>query len=152
MRSTSSERLPHAEVAARLARRGLRLTRQRRVVLDAVREARGHPAADEIYEKARRVLPQISLGTVYRTLGVLRDAGVVEELHFEGAQGRYELQKDPHHHVVCRGCGRVEDLEANAFGELTSRAQATTAFQIEDHRLEFYGLCPSCCEKPRHST
>ena len=75
----AKRRFSDSEVAARLARRGLRLTRQRKVVFDAVSKADGHPAANEIYETARRVLPQISLGTVYRTLGVLRDAGVVQE-------------------------------------------------------------------------
>ncbi|MGH9459594.1 MAG: Fur family transcriptional regulator [Vicinamibacteria bacterium] len=140
----AKRRFSDSEVAARLARRGLRLTRQRKVVFDAVSQADGHPAANEIYETARRVLPQISLGTVYRTLGVLRDAGVVQELHLKEAQGRYEERGDHHHHVVCTGCGRIEDLDATAFDGLTSRAQEATAFHIEDHRLEFYGLCPDC--------
>jgi Fur family transcriptional regulator, peroxide stress response regulator len=137
-------RVPNEEVAARLARRGLRLTRQRQVVLDAVRAARGHPAAHEIYQSARRVLPQISLGTVYRTLGVLRDAGVVQELHLKEAQGRYEELGEHHHHVVCTECGRIQDLSDEAFQGLKMRAQAATDFRIQDLRLEFFGLCPVC--------
>jgi len=139
-----SHRVSKGEVAARLARRGLRLTRQREVVLDAVRAADGHPAAHEIYQRARKALPQISLGTVYRTLGVLRDAGVVQELHFKEAQGRYEEGGEHHHHVVCTECGRIEDLSASAFQGLMARAQAATDFRIEDLRLEFFGMCPAC--------
>jgi len=139
-----SHRVSDGEVAARLARRGLRLTRQRKAVWDAVRAAGGHPAADEIYRRARRVLPQISMGTVYRTLGVLREAGVVQELHLKEAQGRYEERGHHHHHAVCTECGRIEDIAAGAFEGLTTRAQAATDYQIEDHRLEFYGICPAC--------
>ena len=144
MESKNRHRVSNEELAKRLARRGLRLTAQRRVVLDAVTEAKGHPAAHEIYERARRVLPQISLGTVYRTLAVLRDAGIIDELHLNETQGRYEERGEPHHHVVCTGCGRIEDLDAKVFRGLTSRAQMATGFHIEDHRLEFYGRCPDC--------
>jgi Fur family peroxide stress response transcriptional regulator len=123
---------------------GLRLTRQRRVVLDAVRESNGHPDADEIYQRARRTLPKISLGTVYRTLGVLRDTGLIRELHFGRAQGRYELERGPHHHVVCSECGLIQDVPAAAFSDLAERARAATRFEVREHRLEFVGVCPAC--------
>lgn len=140
------------DVATRLASRGLRMTRQRRVVLDAVRDVAGHPDAHEIYQRARRVLPQISLGTVYRTLGVLRDADLVRELHLRGAHGRYEEQGDTHHHVLCTECGRIEDITAGAFGALAAQARAATDFEIEEHRLEFYGICPTCKATRERST
>ena len=140
------------DVAIRLKSRGFRMTRQRRVVLDAVRDAGGHPDAHEIYQRARRVLPQISLGTVYRTLGVLRDAGLVKELHLGGAHGRYEEEGDTHHHVLCTECGRVEDVGGSAFGGLAEKAHAATDFQIKDHRLEFYGICPTCQATREFST
>jgi Fur family ferric uptake transcriptional regulator/Fur family peroxide stress response transcriptional regulator len=141
-------RVSNEEVAALLAGRGLRLTRQRKVVLDAVRASGGHPAAHEIYQRARRVLPQISLGTVYRTLAVLRDAGVVRELHLREAQGRYEEEGEHHHHVVCTECGHIEDIAASTFEGLTSQARAATEFDIKEHRLEFYGICPRCRATP----
>lgn len=133
-----------ASAAGELDRSGLRLTRQRRVVLQAVRDSDGHPDADEIYQRARRQLPKISLGTVYRTLGVLRDTGLIRELHFGKAQGRYELERGSHHHVVCSECGRIEDVPASAFSDLAERARVATDFEVREHRLEFAGLCPQC--------
>ncbi|MFQ5791270.1 MAG: Fur family transcriptional regulator [Acidobacteriota bacterium] len=136
---------PEEEVLrSRLARRGLRLTRQRQVVLEALRSLSGHPDAHQIYQRARRMLPRVSLGTVYRALGVLRDAGVIEELHFGKAHGRYEEARDAHHHVVCTVCGRVEDLPRAAIGDLTRKARGATRFEIQEQRVELYGLCPAC--------
>jgi Fe2+ or Zn2+ uptake regulation protein len=121
------------------------------VVLDAVRESNGHPDADEIYQRARRTLPKISLGTVYRTLGVLRDTGLIRELHFGRAQGRYELERGPHHHVVCSECGLIQDVPAAAFSDLAERARAATRFEVREHRLEFVGICPSCRARKRNT-
>ena len=144
---------PRLFAVRELGRRGLRLTRQRRVVLQAVSDSDGHPDADEIYHRARRALPKISLGTVYRTLGVLRDTGLIRELHFGKAQGRYELERGPHHHVVCSECGRIEDVPASTFADLADRARAATRYDVKEHRLEFVGVCPKCrgITKPRRA-
>lgn len=137
-KSTSKE-----DVVRRLTRRGLRLTRQREVVLKAIRSSGGHPDAHDIYARARRVMPQISLGTVYRTLGLLRDAGVIQELHFGRPHGRFEELVEHHHHVVCKQCGRIEDISAKSLN-LLAKVQELTAFEVQEQRLEFYGLCPKC--------
>ncbi len=145
MSTARNEGRPKAEeLARRLARRGFRLTPQRKVVLEAIRAAGGHPTAHEIYERARRRLPRISLGTVYRTLGVLRDAGLVQELHFGKSEGRYEEQHDEHHHAVCTACGRIQDVPSNLFGDFVDQARRATDFEIVEHKLEFLGLCSDC--------
>lgn len=136
-------------LAHRVAGRGLRLTAQRRVVLDAVRGSDGHPTADEVFRAARVRLPRISLGTIYRTLGVLRDLGLVRELHFGRTEGRYEEETGHHHHAVCSECGRIDDVPAAAFEDLTRRAKAVTSFEVTAHRLEFVGTCPTCRSKSK---
>lgn len=130
-----------------LARDGLRLTRQRQVVLDALRSCPEHPDAQTIYERARQRMPHISLGTVYRTLGLLRDKGLIQELHFGKPHSRYEERGRPHHHIVCTRCGRVDDLSSEAF-DLVAKARDLSDFEIEEQRLEFYGRCPQCRARP----
>ena len=95
----------------------LRMTRQRRVILDEFRTAGLHHTADEVYWAVRRTLPNISLGTVYRNLEVLTQAGLIRTLHLGGGQRLYDGGMHPHYHVRCRECGRISDVPADVFGE-----------------------------------
>jgi Fur family peroxide stress response transcriptional regulator len=131
----------------RLARSGHRVTRQKQIVLEAVRSAPGHPDAHAVYTRARRLLPNISLGTVYRNLGLLRDAGLIRELQLGKSHRCFEAVREPHYHVVCRSCGRIEDLPIPRLN-LISKAQRLTDFEIGEQHLEFYGLCPNCRTHP----
>jgi Fur family peroxide stress response transcriptional regulator len=128
----------------RLKRKGLQMTHQRKVVLDAVREASGHPDAQEVYRRARAKAPSISLGTVYRTLGVLCDVGLLRERRFEEAQSRYELEREEHFHAICTDCGLIRDVAALGFGDLLAQARVGTGFDLVEQKVEFYGRCPEC--------
>ena len=125
-----------------------RLTRQRQAVLDVVRRASTHPDACWIYDRVRQRIPNISLGTVYRSLAVLRDAGLVLEMAQGGGPNRYDANTGDHQHIVCQECGRVLDLEVGDLAALRERAARTSGF-AEDlgERVEFYGRCQDCARK-----
>ena len=121
----------------------LRMTRQRQVILDELRSVTTHPTADEVYDMVRKILPRISLGTVYRNLELMHEAGMVMKLETAGMQKRFDGNPAPHYHIRCINCGIVRDLELEDKGhDLESTLK--TDFKVLGHRLEFYGLCPAC--------
>lgn len=132
------------DIEERLKSKGYRLTEQRLAVWKALRNTTSHPDANWIYEKVRQETPHISLGTIYRTLGVLREVGLLRELDYSSSQSRYDGTTNNHYHLICTRCGRIEDLDLPLEEGLERKAQAHTEFLILEHRLEFYGLCPHC--------
>lgn len=132
------------EISRRLNINEYRLTKQRLAVLKALQGTKSHPDANWIYEKVRKEIPHISLGTIYRTLGVLKEAGLLRELTFGSSLSRYDANTENHPHIVCTNCGRIDDLPLPLPGKLEEQASKATGFLITDHRLEFYGLCPNC--------
>jgi len=90
---------------------GLRATGQRLAVLTALRADRSHPSAEDIHAKLSAVHPTLSLSTVYKTLGVLAEAGILYTIDAGTGKQRFEGQLKPHHHAVCRRCGRVIDVD-----------------------------------------
>ena len=91
-----------------LKRAGRRVTHQRSLIMEIIRQGRGHLDADEIYRRAREKEPRLSLSTVYRTLQMMKKLNLVEELHFDDNHHHYEVKPSAeHHHLVCLGCGRV---------------------------------------------
>jgi Fe2+ or Zn2+ uptake regulation protein len=122
-------------------------TRQREAILNVIRGAHSHPTADWIYEEVREVIPNISKGTVYRNLKILKERGEISELNLSGTVSRYEGQHDNHYHFRCEGCGKVFDLMEPVNKELDERIAKKTGFQVNYHQLEFRGLCQSCQSK-----
>jgi Fe2+ or Zn2+ uptake regulation protein len=131
------------QLQADLRRPGRRVTNQRRRILEVVRGTDSHPTAEWVYQKVRRRLPRISLGTVYRNLKLLTEEGLIQELDDRGF-GRYDGNTGRHDHFTCQRCGRIFDLEARLDPSLGRRIRARTGFAITHHRIEFYGLCSSC--------
>lgn len=123
---------------------GLRVTRQRQVLLDELRKVCNHPTADELYQMARQRLPRISLGTVYRNLELMAENGMIQKLEVGGTQKRFDGNVVPHCHVRCLGCGRVDDLELSLDLDLDALARKRTGYTILRHSIEFSGLCPDC--------
>ncbi len=128
----------------RLAGKGLRITRQRKVILEVLQGTQTHPDARWIYEQVRRRIPRVSLGTIYRTLDVLKKAGLIRELTGTGAFARYEAKLDRHHHLICSRCGRVVDAYLSPSIDLAKRLKAQEEFEVLEFRVEFYGLCSKC--------
>ncbi|MEW5737048.1 MAG: transcriptional repressor [Thermodesulfobacteriota bacterium] len=122
------------------------MTRQRKVILEELCKVRSHPTADQIYEMVRRKLPHISLATVYRNLDVLSEAGSILKLEMGGSQRRYDGDTSDHCHARCTQCGAIADLPALPVSVPKVPEMQAKGFSIQGHRLEFFGLCPSCQE------
>ncbi len=120
------------------------MTEQRRVILDELQRLGSHPTADELYESVRKRLPSISLGTVYRNLEMLSEAGMIQKLEISGSQKRFDGVTGNHYHVRCLKCGRVDDIEAGPVVDIDKVVKSVHGYQIVSHRLEFVGVCPRC--------
>ncbi len=121
-----------------------RLTRQRRAVLEVVRRAHNHPDAAWIYQEVRKVVPKVSLATVYRTLEALVEEGYLVPLTKAGEATRYDANLHPHLHLVCEGCGAIVDLEVD-LPDLQALAQeAHPGVEVRGVEVTYRGLCPTC--------
>ena len=121
-----------------------RETKQREAILNVLRGADSHPTADWVYDEVRKVIPNISKGTVYRNLKILREDGRISELNLSGTVSRYEGNQENHYHFRCQKCGYVFDLDEPVNGELDKRITKCTGFKVSYHQLEFRGLCKDC--------
>jgi Fur family ferric uptake transcriptional regulator len=129
----------------RLRVAGKRITPQRKLVLDILAQAQRHLDATEIYARGRRHDARLSLSTVYRTLAVLKETGVVRELHLDGEHHHYELdEEDEHLHLVCLACGRVLEVDSAAFTAAAAAAGQTHDFEIASAHVELTGYCSDC--------
>ena len=126
---------------------GRRLTRTRQAVLTALERVKYPLSASELFERLQKAHVSIDLVTVYRTLSVLKELGLVSqlELHQEG-QFRYELRegREHHHHIRCQICGKIVDLLLCPLKKLQALIEKETRFIVNEHSLEFSGLCPKC--------
>jgi Fur family peroxide stress response transcriptional regulator len=130
----------------------LRNTKQRQAILDAIESHGGHLTAEEVYGIVKPLHPLLSLGTVYRNLRVLVEQGAVRELDFGMAITYFETTKDHHYHLVCRSCSGIADVEMELEKKLMSlveKAKGVDGFRIEEHRLDFVGICKACQAKPQ---
>ena len=139
-------RLEH--LTTRLREKGFRLTPQRMAVLKILARSERHPSVESIYEQVTDQFPTTSLATIYKTINVLKDMTEVLELGFGGAASRYDGTRPyPHPHLVCDRCGSIEDLDIPQLSELPQTVAARTGYLIENHRLDFFGVCPRCQER-----
>jgi Fur family transcriptional regulator, peroxide stress response regulator len=125
-----------------------RETRQRETILLILHGTREHPTADRIYEEARKRIPDISKGTVYRNLTVLAERGEITRLDLSGTTARYEIRQKRHYHFQCEKCRRVIDIESLVIPGLNQKLEKVTGYKVSGHQLEFRGLCLSCQPKP----
>lgn len=124
-----------------------RNTRQRTVVLEEVKQTTSHPTAMEVYEAARRRLPRISLGTVYRNLERLEEQGFIRKLDTGGGEARFDGDVEPHHHVRCVGCGVVGDVPGVAADAWPGGLPSVQGYEIVGYRLELAGVCSDCRQR-----
>jgi Fur family ferric uptake transcriptional regulator len=122
------------------------MTRQRQVILQELRKVMTHPSADEVYEMVRRLLPRISLGTVYRNLEILSELGEIQKIEICGKLKRFDGNTKDHYHLRCLNCHRIDDVPENIHFDFNSSLNSETGYAITGHRLEFVGLCPECTE------
>lgn len=120
------------------------MTRQRQVILKQLGKANSHLTADEVYQMVRRRLPRISLGTVYRNLEILSEAGVIKKLELGGAQKLFDGRAEAHYHVRCLSCGRVDDVPGDLSTIISDVFSDVSDYEIIGHQLLLTGLCPDC--------
>jgi len=125
-----------------------RITEQRQLILGIIQQARGHLDADEIYQQARQRSPSISLSTVYRSLQLFKELGLVEEHQFDGMRRYYETTpRSKHHHLVCLGCGRIFEFKCPSAEKLKSRISREEGFKVTDTEVRLVGYCAECQER-----
>ncbi|HEX7726113.1 MAG TPA: Fur family transcriptional regulator [Rhizomicrobium sp.] len=123
------------------ADKGLRMTEQRRVIARVLSEAEDHPDAEELYRRASAIDPHISIATVYRTVKLFEDAGILERHDFRDGRSRYEEVPDSHHdHLIDLQTGRVIEFRNEDIERLQRLIAEELGFELVDHRLELYGV------------
>ncbi|MGB5749105.1 MAG: transcriptional repressor [Desulfobacterales bacterium] len=122
----------------------LRMTRQRKVILEELRKVDTHPSADEVYEIVRKRLPRISLGTVYRNLEILSESGEIQKLELGCSLKRFDGIAENHYHIRCIHCDRLVDAPADFNVAVNHNLKNAIDFKIIGHKLEFIGICPDC--------
>ena len=138
-------RLTPRKVAAILRQHGYKLTPQRWVVIQAIASGQEHLTPTAIYEKLHQDHPSIGVVTIYRTLGILAKLRLICELHAGDTCRSYTISAPGHHHhLLCSKCGTVVDFIGYDLSELEQRLSLETGFKVEDHLLEFVGLCQTC--------
>jgi Fur family transcriptional regulator, ferric uptake regulator len=125
-----------------------RRSRQREVVLSVVRSTMDHPTAEWVHRQARRRLPRIGLGTVYRNLQSLAADGQIREIHTGGGSARFDGNTGRHYHIRCLGCGRVNDLPLSVDTRIEEEAGRAMNYRVLGHQVEVQGLCPACQGDP----
>ena len=121
-----------------------RMTKQKKVILDVLKGTKSHPTADWVYDKVKKKIPNISLGTVYRNLNILKSQGEIKELCFGKGFSRFDGNAANHYHFTCATCGRILDVEPCQLTEIEDLVTNRMGVRVESHRLEFYGACPDC--------
>ena len=154
-RASTGERLNTAETTGRLqqalGKRRIRLTRQRRVILQVMDDAEQHLDVDQILERAQKIDSGVALVTVYRTIDLLKKHGLIDELdllHLRGDRHYYESHGPRDHiHVACLGCGKVREFESRLYEQLKQQIARDFDMKVTVSRTEVGGYCAECLEK-----
>lgn len=137
---------PEQQLADYLAKNGMKLTNQRKLILSAFYEAEGHLSAEDLYQQLRNTDPSLGQATVYRTLKLMKDAGLAREHRFGDDVTRFEprLGHGHHDHLICDGCGATVPVFNQQIEELQSELAREHGYKPTSHRMYLYGICPEC--------
>ncbi|GGE15274.1 transcriptional repressor [Polymorphobacter glacialis] len=129
------------DVEALCLKKGLRITEQRRVIARVLSEVDDHPDVEALHRRVAAIDPRISIATVYRTVKLFEESGIIERHEFQGGRSRYETVQDEHHdHLIDVETGNVIEFHDADLEELQSRIAARLGFRLVDHRMELYGV------------
>jgi Fe2+ or Zn2+ uptake regulation protein len=126
--------------------RGLKVTPQRQCIFRILHSATEHPTAEWVYERASAELPTISLRTVYQTLNDLAQMGEIQALELGTGSSRFDPTVEPHHHLVCDGCGQVHDIHAS-YPSVVVADDDAHGFTVTSTEIVFRGLCARCRDR-----
>lgn len=138
---------PVEELCEALREKGLKITPQRRLIFETLQDNQNHPTIEDIHRRVQDIMPDVSLATVYHTVGDLVEMGEVMELDLGEGKSRYDPCTDQHYHLVCLGCRRVLDIVRDFDGLELSPGEAS-GYQIVRCEVVFYGYCPDCKGQP----
>jgi Fe2+ or Zn2+ uptake regulation protein len=131
-------------IIRRLSEEGLKLTPQRKLLLEILFHSQGHLSADEIFDEVKAAQPNVAFGTIYRNLSLLAEIGIVNQLNFKDGRSRFELCMGHHHHLICLDCGNAIDVPECPFTRLMHETASANNFQIKEHNFEVFGYCEGC--------
>jgi len=117
------------------------LTRQRKTILEIIKSSPGHITAEEIYAKAKQIMPSIAIGTVYRNLGLMEEAGEIRRLPIPDKPDKYDKSTEPHEHLICQKCGEIADLFVSGLREYLKQQ---TGIEITGYDLNLRYICEKC--------
>lgn len=132
------------EIAAVFKAKKLKLTPQRLAVYRYLMGTKKHPSAETIYKALQEDYPTMSLATVYKAINTLVEVGLIQEINVGEGNFRYDFNAEPHPHIQCIKCGKVDDLENYSLDFLNQEASKHTSYNILSNKVYFYGICPDC--------
>ena len=133
---------------------GYKITSQRKIVLETLYNHRkDHLTVDEVYQYVRETNPEVGLATVYRNIQILNRLGIIEKISFDDKDIRYEIFYEDvpmrHYHLICKQCGKVDELELDFMARYKDLLKAEKDFEALEAQIKIYGLCHECVEKNR---
>ena len=135
------------DIVAKLRSEGYKVTPQRIAVFNAIYGNDEHPNAESIYRRLHPEYPSMSLATVYKTMEIFEKIGVVQVLHVGADANHYDYDTDPHPHVRCIVCGKVEDVEGIDLAGLQEQVEKASGYVLQGQQIHFYGRCAQCLKK-----
>lgn len=133
-----------SSVTSMLRDKGFKVTPQRLAIYSVLSHTTAHPSAETIFNELQPVYPTMSLATVYKTIEILKEIGLVQVLNAGEDSFRYDANVEPHSHVRCMECGRVDDLENIDASAFIQNVSDHTSYEITGQQFYFYGICPAC--------
>ena len=134
------------EVVRSLREEGFRITPQRTAIVDYLLKTEEHPSAERIHKTIRKKYPMVSLSTVYKTLDLLKEKKLVNEIEVEG-EARFDAHTDEHINLVCMSCGKIEDVDEDLIKEIKQKISKKSKYLILKSSFEFFGYCRDCKSK-----
>jgi Fur family peroxide stress response transcriptional regulator len=126
---------------------GLKMTPQRMAVFRVMEGNSSHPSADDIYREVKKDYPNTSMATIYNTLELLKELGLIRELTIEPDRRHFDPDASAHHHIICTRCRRIEDIFEELPEVTRLPASVKAGFSLEGYNVEFYGVCKACSSK-----
>lgn len=127
--------------------KGFKLTPQRIAILKFLEGNTSHPTAEDIYTEIRKKYPTVSFATVYNTVQALRNRGEILEITIDPERKHFDPNPNPHHHIMCTGCGKIGDVFVDYSSALTLPEEVTMEFAVTGNHIDFYGVCSDCRAK-----
>lgn len=134
------------QIVTSLRDEGFRITPQRIAIVDYILNTEEHPSAEQIHNVVKKKYPMVSLSTVYKTLDLLKEKKLVNEIDF-GGESRFDAHVDEHINLVCMNCGKIEDVDEATLKDIQTRAAKKSKYLILKSNFELHGYCSNCKSK-----